>query len=105
MKQNAILELGSLAVMLTGFVLRWLDVDPQAVVLHIGFALLGTTGIFTTFKSVNTRASRTFNLACYSTIIFLVAVHFVFQVRVIPYVVIALVIQYFVNQRKVKATS
>jgi hypothetical protein len=96
-------ELIPLLIMLAGFILRWLSIDPQAIVLHAGFVILALAGIYSSIRT-NSNA-RIYNLITYSLIIVLVIIHFIMGVQVFPFIVIGLLVQYLINQRKAKVTS
>ena len=106
MKNRSYFEMIPLAVMFIGFILKWLDVDPDSILLHIGFGTLGLTAIFMTVRNKDgERRMRILNLILNSLIVVLIVIHFIFNVQVIVFMVIALVLQYFITRQKTNAAS
>ncbi len=101
-------ELVPLAVMLVGFIMRWLAFDQQAIVIHIGFLLcgIGSLILISRDKSEEPLTPRALKIISGAIIILLVIVHFIFNVAVFPFALAALGIQYVVGQRnKTKITN
>lgn len=94
-------EIISLLILLTGFVLRWLDIDPDANVLHAGFAILAVSGTVIVLGDPDLNQTARYILVFVnSLIVLMVVLHFVLNIEVIPFVIIALVVQYFIKKKK-----
>lgn len=99
-------EIISLMVVLTGFVLRWLDIDPQANVLHVGFAILAICGAMIALRDADLNQTARYILVCVNgLIVVMVVLHFIFNIEVIPFIIIALVVQYLVKKKKPNPVS
>jgi uncharacterized membrane protein len=100
-------ELIPLVVMLAGFIIRWLGADDNAILLHCGFMLLGIAGIlrFIIDKYAQNERGKVQNIVLYAFVILLVIIHFVFDIQVFAFMIVALLLQYFIRQRKIKAVQ
>jgi hypothetical protein len=101
------LELITIGVMLIGLLLRWLHIDEQATLLHMGFLLFGIAGnvILIRSKEPLPKNIKAWKMLINSTCMGMVIAHFITGRPVFHVIVLMIILQYFLSQRKPKPVS
>lgn len=94
--------------MLVGVILNWLQVDMNAVVLHIAFMVWSVNGLIKIFLSKghnNISQPTVIHAGLYLFVILLVLGHFIFDSNVIGLIAAAAVLQYVLTRYKLSVNK